>query len=160
MSPVASARRLLLTVAALLAPCAALAEAPHVVFVTGDCEYRSEISMPAIANILEKRHGMRTTVCYAIDPKTGKNAPKYLKNIEGLEALADADLAVFFVRYRQLPDDQLRRIIDFAKSDKPMIGLRTATHAFSYTEGPNARWNDGFGKEFFGQTLLRHHGHD
>ena len=28
---------------------------PHVVFVTGDCEYRSEITMPLIAKILEAK---------------------------------------------------------------------------------------------------------
>ena len=39
--------------------------APHVVFVTGDDEYRSEITMPMIAAILEKRHGLRTSVAYA-----------------------------------------------------------------------------------------------
>ena len=39
--------------------------APHVVFVTGDDEYRSEITMPMIAAILEKQHGMRTSVAYA-----------------------------------------------------------------------------------------------
>ena len=41
---------------------AAIARGPHVVFVTGDDEYRSEITMPMIAAILEKRHGMRTSV--------------------------------------------------------------------------------------------------
>ena len=41
------------------------ARGPHVVFVTGDDEYRSEISMPMIAAILEKRHGLRTSVAYA-----------------------------------------------------------------------------------------------
>ena len=41
------------------------ARAPHVVFVTGDDEYRSEITMPMIAAILEKHHGMRTSVAFA-----------------------------------------------------------------------------------------------
>lgn len=136
------------------------ADPPHVVFVTGDCEYRSEITMPLIAELLEKRHGMKTTVCYAVNPETGAREPKCLTNIVGLEALADADLAVFFTRFRQLPDDQLQKILDYARSGKPMVGLRTATHALRYTDGPNVRWNDDFGREFFGQKWITHHGHD
>ncbi len=131
----------------------------HVVFVTGDCEYRSEVSMPMIAQLLEKHHGMKCTVLYSVDDR-GKKKPKYLKNIAGLEALKSADLAVFFIRFRQLPDDQLKLILDYVNSGKPIVGLRTSTHAFRYPDGPNTKYNDGFGKEVFGQRWISHHGHD
>ncbi|MCS7017410.1 MAG: ThuA domain-containing protein [Gemmatales bacterium] len=134
--------------------------APHVVFVTGDCEYRSEITMPMIAKILENHHDMKCTICYAVDEKTGEIKPKHLTNIRGLEALRTADLAVFYVRYRQLPDDQLKLILDYIQSGKPIVGLRTSTHAFRYTSGPNVQWNDDFGRLVFGQKWIRHHGHD
>jgi type 1 glutamine amidotransferase len=134
--------------------------APHVVFVTGDCEYRSEITMPMIAKILETHHGMKCTICYAVDEKTGEIRPKHLTNIRGLEALRTADLAVFFIRYRQLPDDQLKLILDYLHSGKPIVGLRTSTHGFRYPSGPNSRWNDDFGRLVFGQKWIRHHGHD
>lgn len=136
----------------------AVQKKPHVVFVTGDCEYRSEITMPMLATILEAKHGMKCTVCVAREGKELK--PKYLKNIEGLEALATADLAVFYIRYRQLPEDQLQRILDYVGSGKPIVGLRTTTHAFRYDAAPHNRWNDGFGQEVFGQKWIRHHGHD
>ncbi|HEY8549533.1 MAG TPA: ThuA domain-containing protein [Vicinamibacterales bacterium] len=127
---------------------------PHVVFVTGDDEYRSEITMPMIAEILERRHGFRTSVAYA-RPK-----PQTKDNIEGLEALETADLMVIYTRFRALPDPQLKRILDFSKSGKPMIGLRTTTHAFLYPEGsPHASLNDGFGRDVFGQKWITHHGH-
>ena len=42
----------------------------RIVFVTGDEEYRSEESMPAMAKILSKRHGFQCTVLFSIDPKT------------------------------------------------------------------------------------------
>jgi type 1 glutamine amidotransferase len=135
---------------------------PHIVFVTGDCEYRSEISMPLMAKILETHHGMKCTVLYATDEKGAIN-PKYLKNIKGLEALQTADLVVFFLRYRQLPNDQLREIVnylDFVRPGRPVVGLRTSTHAFRYPSGPNARWNDGFGLNVLGQKWISHHGHD
>ncbi len=132
---------------------------PHVVLVTGDCEYRSEISMPMIAKILEVKHGMKCTVCYATDDK-GEIKPKHLTNIKGLEALKTADLAVFYIRYRQLPDDQLKLITEYVNSGKPMVGLRTSTHGFRYMGGENAKLNEAFGREVFGQKWIRHHGHD
>jgi uncharacterized protein len=133
---------------------------PHVVFVTGDCEYRSEISMPMIAKILEERHGMKCTVCYATDEKTGEIRTKHLKNIKGLEALKTADVAVFYLRYRQLPDEQLQMILAYVDSGRPVVGLRTTTHAFNYPAGPHVKWNEQFGREVFGQKWITHHGHD
>ena len=113
-------------------------EPPHVVFVTGDEEYRSEESMPMLAKILDKTHGFRVSVCYAVDPDGSIN-PDNLTNIAGLEALDDADLMVMFTRFRKLPDAQLERITRYAESGKPMMGFRTATHAFKYDRGQIGR---------------------
>src|SRR5215207_1447561 len=110
----------------------ATARGPHVVFVTGDDEYRSEISMPVIAAIREKRHGLRTSVAYA------RPIPQTKDHIEGLEALDTADLMVMFARYRALPDPELNRILAYVKSGKPI---------------------DGFGLDVFGQKWITHHGH-
>jgi uncharacterized protein len=126
---------------------------PHVVFVTGDDEYRSEITMPMIAAILEKAHGVRTSVAYA------RPIPQTKDNIEGLEALDSADLMVMYTRFRRLPDDQLARIERFVASGKPLVGLRTTTHAFLYPDGhPRQDLNDGFGRDVFGQRWITHHG--
>jgi type 1 glutamine amidotransferase len=128
--------------------------AAHVVFVTGDDEYRSEISMPMLAQILEKRYGLRTSVAYA------RPTPQDHGHIEGLEALDTADLMVMFTRYRALPDDELNRILKYTQSGKPMVGFRTSTHAFQYPAGsPHADLNDGFGLEMWGQKWITHHGH-
>jgi type 1 glutamine amidotransferase len=131
------------------------ADRPHVVFVTGDDEYRSEYSMPMIARILEARHGLSTSIAYA------RPTPQTNDNIEGLEALRTADLAVFYLRWRTLPESQLRLILDYLDSGKPIVGLRTSTHAFQYPDGhPRQSLNDGFGIEVAGQKWIRHHGHD
>jgi len=128
--------------------------APHVVFVTGDDEYRSEITMPMIAALLEKQ-GFRTSVARPV-PR-----PQVKDNIEGLEALDTADLMVIFTRFRALPDAQLKRIEDYVASGKPMVGLRTTTHAFLYPkDNPHATLNDGFGRDIFGQKWITHHGHN
>ena len=127
---------------------------PHVAFVTGDDEYRSEISMPMIAAILEKRHGLRTSVASA------QPIPQVKDHIQGLEALETADLMVMFTRYRALPDAELNRILAYVKSGKPIVGFRTSTHAFNYPAGsPHAELNDGFGRDVFGQKWITHHGH-
>ncbi|MHC4265995.1 MAG: hypothetical protein ACYSUK_08690, partial [Planctomycetota bacterium] len=98
----------------------------HIVFVTGDEEYRSEEAMPQMAKILAKHHGFKCTVLFAIDKETGEINPDVLDNIPGLEALEKADLMILFTRMRELPDEQMKYIIDYTNSGKPIIGIRTA----------------------------------
>jgi hypothetical protein len=140
----------------------------HIVFVTGDDEYRSEEGMPQLAKILAVRHGFKCTVLFAIDPKDGTIKPDHQTNIPGTEALNEADLMVLFTRFRHLPDEQMKPIVDFANSGKPMIGLRTATHGFNYKnqDSPYAKYHwqsrkpvGGFGQLVFGDTWVNHHGH-
>jgi type 1 glutamine amidotransferase len=127
---------------------------PKVVFVTGDDEYRSEYSMPALAGILESHHQLRTEVLFA------RPTPQSNKNIPGLDALRDADLAVLFLRWRELPEDQLAAILSYEKSGRPMAGFRTSTHSFKYPKGhPRETENDGFPLRVFGARWTRHHGH-
>ena len=64
-----------------------------------------------------------------------------------------------FTRFRALPDEQLQRILRYVESGKPIVGLRTSTHAFLYPEGhPRQGLNDGFGRDVFGQKWITHHG--
>ncbi len=142
----------------------------HIVFVVGDEEYRSEESMPQMAKILAKHHGFKCTVLFPIDPKNGKINPMVLNNIPGLEALEDADLMVIYTRFRELPDSQMKRIIDYTNSGKPILGLRTSTHAFSYEENPDSKYakyhfenedkdfRGGYGRQVLGETWVNHHG--
>lgn len=109
---------------------------PLVVFVVGDHEYSSEATMPLLAKELETNYGMRTKVLTAYPDYNSE------ENIPGLEALKDADLAVFFLRWRRLPAEQIKYIDNYLKSGKPIIGFRTTTHAFNYPKGhPLEKWN-------------------
>ena len=92
----------------------------HVVLISGDEEYRSEEAMPQLARILSKHHGFKVTVLFAIDPTTNNVNPDRIDNIPGLEALKTADLAVFFIRWRDLPDSQMKLIVDYVESGKPI----------------------------------------
>src|SRR6516225_1657436 len=104
----------------------------HIVLVAADDEYRSEELIPQLAKILAKHHGFRCTVLFAIDRHDGTINPAQRDNIPGLEALDRADLLVMFLRFRELPDDQMKRILDYANSGKPIVALRTSTHPFRY----------------------------
>ena len=119
-------------------------EKPLVVFVTGDHEYSSEATMPLLAKELEKNYDMRTVV---LKSHPDQNAEE---NIPGLEALKDADLAVFFLRWRRLPEDQVKHIDDYLSSGKPVVGFRTSTHAFNYPQGHALHGWNAFGERAFG----------
>src|SRR3982750_4807667 len=77
---------------------------PLIVFVTGDHEYSGEATLPVVAAELEKNYGFRTKVLKAFPDHNSE------ENIPGLEALQEADVAVFFLRWRRLPADQVKFI--------------------------------------------------
>jgi hypothetical protein len=140
----------------------------HIVFVSGDEEYRSEESLPALARILNQHHGFRCTVLYAIDPKSGEINPDIQTNIPGLENLESADLMVIATRFRNLPDEQMKYIDQYLARGGPIVALRTATHAFALDAKSAYRkyswnnkegdWEGGFGRQILGETWIRHHG--
>jgi type 1 glutamine amidotransferase len=82
-----------------------------------------------------------------------------------LAALDSADLMVILTRFRDLPDDQMKHIVDYVESGKPVVGIRTATHAFQLKSSPTYAkysWNSpdgGFGRMVLGETWIKHHGH-
>ncbi|MEZ6140750.1 MAG: ThuA domain-containing protein [Zavarzinella sp.] len=138
-----------------------------VVLVSGDEEYRSEEVLTQLAKILSQHHGFDCVVLYAIDPKTNTINPNVTNNIPGLSQLEKADLMILFTRFRRLPDDQLKYFDDYLKTGKPIIGLRTATHAFNtpskefanfHWQSKAKGWEGGFGKAILGETWVAHHG--
>ncbi len=138
----------------------------HVVLVSGDEEYRSEEALPQLGRILAVHHGFQCTVLFAIDPATGQIDPNRNDNIPGLEALEQADLLVIATRFRNLPDEQMKHLANYVQSGRPVIGLRTATHAFNldaksafaeYT-WTSKSWDGGFGRQVLGETWINHHG--
>ncbi len=147
--------------------------AKHIVLVSGDEEYRSEEALPQLAKILSSRHGFKCTVLFAQDPvRPGFINANYVKNIPGLEALDMADMMVIFTRFRALPDAQMQHIDAYLKKGKPVLGIRTATHAFNFGSdslthynhysngysGDNTAWIDGFGRLVLGEKWISHHG--
>ena len=138
----------------------------QVVLISGDEEYRSEEFLPQLGKILAKRHGFTCTVLFAINSDDGSIDPNNLHNIPGLKTLPTADLMIISTRFRDLPDEQMRYIAGYVDAGKPIIGIRTATHAFSIPAGKtyvkysfnNKEWDGGFGRQILGETWINHHG--
>ncbi len=140
----------------------------HIVLLSGDEEYRSEEALPMLAKILAVRHGFKCTVLFSINPTNGMIDPLIRNNILGMEALRSADLCVMSLRFRELPDEQMKHFVDYLNRGKPIIALRTSTHAFAYKDNPQSQyahfdwkskdWPGGFGQQVLGETWVNHHG--
>ncbi|WP_411275488.1 ThuA domain-containing protein [Daejeonella sp.] len=134
---------------------------PLIVFVTGDHEYGGESTLMVVAGELEKNYGFRTKVLKASPDHNSE------ENIPGLEVLKEADIVVFYLRWRRLPASQIKHIDDYLRSGKPLIGFRTTTHAFNYPKGHELeRWN-AFGEfalnappGWGGKAGHTHYGHE
>ena len=139
----------------------------HIVFLAGDHEYRGEETLPALARILARRFGFTCSVLFTTDPKTGFIEPGS-SNIAGLDALKTADLLIVFLRFQDFPDHEMQHIVDYLDRGGPVMGLRTATHAFQirrpdakfvkYTWNRGADYQGGFGRQILGETWVSHYG--
>ncbi len=139
----------------------------HIVFLAGDHEYRSEESLPELARILAKHHGFKCTVLFNIDQASGEIAAGN-SNMPGMEALDTADLAVVFLRFQNFPPEQMKHVDDYLNRGGPVVGLRTATHAFKMNANdPFSKYSYdskvkdyelGFGHQVLGQTWVGHYG--
>lgn len=140
----------------------------HIVLIGGDEEYRSEEALPMLAKILATRHGFKCTVLFSINPADGTIDPTVQTNTPGLAALDSADLCIMSLRFREWPDADMKHFVDYLHRGKPVIALRTSTHAFAYSrnkQSPYAhfswdskQWPGGFGQQVLGETWINHHG--
>lgn len=99
---------------------------PHLVFLISEDpnNYDAHLTIPIYAEYLRKQQGFEVTV---IKGKGERHAFEF----PGLEVLDEADLLVIFCRRVALRKDQMNRIRQFLKEGKPLVGIRTANHAFS-----------------------------
>lgn len=140
----------------------------RIVLLAGDEEYRSEEGLPMLAKILAERHGFNCTVLFSINPADGTIDPLNQTNIPGMEALDSADLCVMQLRFRELPDSQMAHLVNYVDAGKPIVALRTSTHAFMYErykqslyatwDWRSKEWPGGFGQQVLGETWVSHHG--
>lgn len=138
----------------------------HIVFVASDHEYRAEETCTALARILAKHHDYDCTVLYGVNDKGEITAGA--SDIKGLEVLEKADLMFIFTRFLDLPDDQMKHIVAYVDRGRPVVGLRTSSHAFKIKPGKtyshydfrskDPNYKNGFGEQVLGNTWVGHYG--
>lgn len=136
----------------------------HIILLAGDEEYRSEEALPQLAKILSQRQGFRCTVLFSMNAK-GEIDPNKNDHQPGLHLLDTADLCIMALRFRKWPVAEMKFFDAYVNSKKPIIALRTSTHAFDISDGPfekygwqSKTWTGGFGKQILGETWVSHWG--
>lgn len=124
----------------------------HIAIVVSEPEYKTEVSLTAFA-AEELGKDFKVSFVYG-DAQDGSILP-------GIEVLKSADLALISLRRRTLPPEQLQIIREFISAGKPVIGIRTASHAFCLRDKPapdgRADWVD-FDRDVIGGSYTNHHG--
>jgi rhodanese-related sulfurtransferase/type 1 glutamine amidotransferase len=115
---------------------------PRIVLISGEFEYSSMITLPALAKHLQKEHGFD---CAYLQRTDGEHIP-------GLDALKEADLAIIVIRRMTLPAEELAAFKNYLARGKPLLGLRTASHAFE-------NWKE-FDNTVLGGNYQGHHGNE
>lgn len=134
---------------------------PVVAFIIAENEYHANQTLPAFAHELLLTKGVGCEFALGKPVYTGEG----IHNIENLQILNDADLAVIQVRRRALPSYQMNMIRGYIETGKPVIGLRTASHAFDankpvpdvFGTGFLDQW-PGFDMEVLGGNYHGHYG--
>lgn len=126
---------------------------PRIVIAISEDEYKTNQTLPAFArDVLQDRLGVETLILNG-DPKNPHVIP-------GLaEALDRADLLLVSLRRRALPEKDLEAVRKHLASGKPLVGIRTANHAFDAKgKGPagHAEWAK-FDAEVLGGNYKGHH---
>ena len=123
---------------------------PHLVMLISEPEYQTETTLPAFA-ARHLGHDFRVTTLFGDDDDPNR--------FPGIEEVNDADLLLISVRRHAPPADQMQLIREFTEAGKPIVGIRTANHAFSLRGAAppagHAVWND-FDAQVFGGS---YHGH-
>jgi type 1 glutamine amidotransferase len=159
-----------LMVTALGTPAQAAESRPQktLVFILAENEYRAWRTIPEFGQILEDKYGFQ---CEYLTSSTDDKDPNRFF-IPRMEQVKKADLVVVFARRRALPSEQMQILKEYLDNGKPLIGIRTACHAFDANlvvpkEGgapvaANVRLSEGleqwktFDKDVFGCS---YHGH-
>jgi len=131
----------------------------HIVLIAGDEEYRTEESMPMLAKILSARQDYNCTVLFSFGPDGADYIdPNNQQGLRGLDALDSADLLIIGTRFRRPSPEQAKHITDYLNAGKPVLGIRTATHAFNGDGSFESISYAQFGLKVLGEQWVSHHG--
>ncbi len=140
LSPFAAFLLLLLPASASRA-----AEPLKIHLISGSGEYKSEESLKEFSKYLEKTYFVQVTASWARDGAA---------ELEDLEPLAEADLLLVFARRLKLGEEQMKQIRAHWEAGKPVLGIRTAGHAFGQAD------NELFDRRVLGGNYQGHFGNE
>lgn len=129
-------------------------------YIAADDEYRSEVTMPFLAALVEQAGVARATLHFAADPEDPAKRDTASKT-----AISDADALgaggeVVYMRFNRLCDRDRKAMLEPLAHGIPLVAFRTSTHAFAYpADSPHAPLNEGFGTKYLGTPWRFHHGH-
>jgi nicotinamidase-related amidase/type 1 glutamine amidotransferase len=127
---------------------------PRLVMLIAEDEYKTEATLPAFAAKHLSQH-FSVSTCFGSETNR--------EQIVGIDAVAEADALLISVRRRPLPERELALIRDFVAAGKPMIGIRTASHAFSLRSNQAADglavWPE-FDTDVWGGSYSGHYGNE
>jgi hypothetical protein len=98
----------------------------NLVFILAENEYQAWRTIPEFGQMLEDKYGFQ---CEYLTSSTDDKDPNRFF-IPRMERVKQADLVVVFARRRALPAEQMQILKEYLDSGKPLIGIRTASHAF------------------------------
>jgi type 1 glutamine amidotransferase len=104
-------------------------------------EYRAKETLPKFLKELATAEPLRPWILLGDEKKT---------SIPGLETIDQADLVVLFIRRATLPAVQLEGLRRYLSLGKPLVALRTSSHAFE-------NWKE-FDREVLGGNYRGHYG--
>ena len=124
---------------------------PHVVFLVGEDEYKTGETVPAWARRELVWRGVRCT--FALEDPDNKGS------YPGLSSLPEADALFVSLRRQALPSAQMALVKQHVAAGKPVLGIRTASHAFGAKQvaAGHAKW-DTFDVDVFGGNYQNHYG--
>jgi type 1 glutamine amidotransferase len=111
-----------------------------VCLISGSLEYKSDESLAAFQDFLEKHYAVK---CSRAFRKADDDLP-------GLDNLEDCDVALFFTRRLTVDGKQLEKIKKYCEAGKPIVAVRTASHGFQ-------KWLE-MDKEVLGGNYQNHYG--
>ena len=109
--------------------------------ISGSKEYQSEASLKPFVAELEKQHRVNVTASWGTDMG---------ETLENVDALKKAELLLIFARRMKLPEQQMKPIREHWETGRPIVGIRTASHAFQKTD------NEVFDRQVLGGSHQSH----
>lgn len=125
----------------------------RVAFIIGEPEYQTWETLPEFARDELSWRGFNFEFVNA-PPKSGNTFTNW-------QAIGNADLLVVSVRRRAPPTEVLDAIRAHVEKGKPVVGIRTASHAFAAkpTDAGHSAW-DSFDRDVLGAKYEGHFGNE